>query len=105
MLALILLFVASITLYKKWRGRRELKKKQTQRNVITEEWVMAPITGGPTSPDELQKKLDEAREEAKKKAEQRKASRLNFVQDRFGGGSWDSILDRPSLAHQRSGGM
>jgi hypothetical protein len=104
MLALILLFVASITLYKQWRGRRGLKKKQKRRNAITEEWVMAPVTGGRTSPEELQQKLDEAIEKSKE-TEKRKASRLNFVQDRFGGGSWEFILDRPSKAHQRSGGM
>jgi hypothetical protein len=105
MLVLILLFVASITLYKMWRGRRELKKEQKRRNAITKEWVMAPVTGGRTSPDELQNKLDNAVKDAKKDAEKRKASRLNFVQDRFGGGSWDFVLDRPSLVHQRSGGM
>jgi hypothetical protein len=102
----ILLSALGITLCKCWHDKRELKKKQKLMNVSTEEWVMSPVTGGHTSPDELQKLfLDEARENAKKEAEKRKASRLNFAQDNCGGGSWEFILDRPLQAHQRSGGM
>ena len=51
-------------------------------NAILEEWAIAPVTGGRTSPDELDKlSLDKASEIVKKKARKREIDQA--VQDRI----------------------